>query len=138
MNTALPNDPSTIFLNRLYWYPYLLLLILITYLVKVIALEITHNEIALFITLIFTTFFANLLGVYIFFIFGYTKSVKEIIVSKFQKFFGIESKRESENIDDSEKIGGNSRLNSHSNSNASEKPAFPEEEEEKDYYYNMH
>lgn len=135
VNRALPDDPSNLFINRLKWYPYLLLLILVTYLLKVIVLLFTTNDTCLFIILVFTTFFSNLLGVYIFIIFGYTKSVKEIIVKKIKKVVGIESKRESEEIEESGKYDGNSN----SQSNASEKVMIEEDEESKDdeYYRDM-
>jgi len=132
VNRALPDDPSAVFLNRLQWYPYLLLLILITFLVKVIALFITHNSIALFIVLIFTTICANSLGVFNFIIFGYTKSVKQAIVTKVREVIGGDSQRESEEIAESEK--GENRSVSNSGS-VSDKVLVYEEEQNQNYYH---
>ena len=133
VRSALPDDPAITFLNRLQWYPYMLLLILITYLAKLIALFITHNSVVLYIVLIFTTLFANLLGVYNFIIFGYTKSVKEAIIINFYKFLG-KKKRESEEVEES--AGGENGSNSsNSNSNASEKALIFEDD--KNNYFHM-
>ena len=134
VNRALPDDPSAVFLNRLQWYPYLLLLILVTFLIKVIALFITHENIALFCVLIFTTVCVNSLGVFNFIIFGYTKSVKEAIMNKFREAIGANgnSQQGSEELPESEKEEGAG--NSNSDSLASEK-MFVYEEESKNYHH---
>jgi len=131
VNSALPDDPSTIFLNRLKWYPYLLFLILITFAVKVVVLVILNsNETALYIVLIFTTCFANLLGIYNFIIFGYTKSVKEAILTKFKEVFE-KSIRESEEFEQEE--SEKPENNSNSNSDASDK-VFLYDRDKENYY----
>lgn len=123
VNSALPDDPSTVFLNRLQWYPYLLLLILITYLLKVIALFFTRNEIFLFVLLIFTTCCVNLLGVYNFIIFGYTKAVKEAVIAKFKELMGG-TRRESEEIEENENISNSNSVSEKIFAYDVEKPSY--------------
>ena len=140
VNRALPDDPSAVFLNRLQWYPYLLLLILVTFLVKVIALFITHNNIALFVVLICTTLCQNSLGVFNFIIFGYTKSVKEAIFNKVKEVIGVNSNSQqgsSGQMPESEKEEGQRNSNSNSSSIASEKMFVYEEESKANYYHKI-
>ena len=83
---ALPNDPSIDYLKRLQFYPLALFLILFSYVAKAIVLVLCENETVLFIVMVITTFFSNLLGVYNLIIFGYSKIVKEIIFKFCSKY----------------------------------------------------
>lgn len=84
----MPNDPSIDYLKRLQFYPLALFLFLFSYIAKAIAIIVFENETFLFIVMVVTTFFSNLLGVYNLIIFGYSKIVKEIIVKCCSNYFG--------------------------------------------------